>query len=458
MRSLNRYRLYATTTSLCGDCAASVPAKVVLADGKAWLHKRCPEHGFQEELLEEDGDWYASRLAYEKPGTRFAPDTAVHRGCPHDCGLCPDHEQHTCIALLEVTGACNLRCPTCYADAGTGAALPLDTIDRMMDAAIRAEDGEADLLQLSGGEPSTHPEVLAILKHALDRPFRWVMLNTNGIRIAEDEAFADALAALKGRFEIYLQFDGLDDRVHVALRGRPLQAVKERALARLAEREIPVTLVATVVEGVNDGDLGRLVTFGIGARGVRGINLQPVAHVGRDGSRPGRNRLTLSGVLGRIERQTAGMLRRDDFVPLPCDTDRVALTFLYRDGGSFVPVTRHADVKRHLPLLENTLMFDAADVFRNTAQGLIGGHGLCNCLVFLKDFLPLAPLRLGFRQPEEQARFVTENTFRVTVTSFLDRYNFELRAMKKECVHVLTPDGRRIPFSAYNIVHRGRNA
>ena len=456
MRKLRPYRLYSTTVSLCANCLASVPAKVVISDGQVFLHKRCPAHGFQEELLEEDADWYVRRLDFEKPGTEIRPNTAVSpAGCPRDCGLCPDHEQHTCIALLEVTGACDLRCPTCFADAGSGTPLPLSTIDGMLDACLRAEGGQTDVLQVSGGEPTTHPDIVAILQHALDRPFRWVMLNTNGVRIAEDDALVDALAAIKGRLEIYLQFDGLDDRVHRALRGRPLQAIKDRALARLAAREIPVTLVATVAEAVNDDAIGALVTYGIRSPGVRGINLQPVAFVGRTGAPPGPTRLTLSGVLRRIEQQTAGMLLRDDFVPLPCDTDRVALTFLYRQNGQFIPVTRDADIKRHLPLLENTLMFDAADVLRNTATGLLTGQGLCNCLAFLKDFLPLAPIGLGFKPHEDQARFVTANTFRITVTSFLDRFNFELRAMKKECVHVLTPDGRRIPFSAFNILHRG---
>jgi uncharacterized radical SAM superfamily Fe-S cluster-containing enzyme len=279
------------------------------------------------------------------------------------------------------------------------------------------------------------------------------MLNTNGIRIAEDRAFADALAAFKGRFEIYLQFDGLTGRADRALRGRDLRAIRQKALDALAEREIPATLVMTARAGLNDGEIGALVTFGIGQRGVRGVNIQPEAYFGENRYQPGVERLTLSGVLRRIEEQTGGMLQRNDFVPLPCDVDRVAIAYLVRRSGAFVPATRQDAVKRHLPLIENTLMFDTSDVLRKTAQALAGGQW-CSCLSFLRDFLPLAPASLLLKSAEGQARFVTESTFRITVTSFLDRFNFEAHAMKKECVHVITAGGRRVPFSAWNILHR----
>ena len=446
---------HAATTSLCDDCLASVPAKVMLRGGRVYLHKHCLAHGFREDLLEEDAGWYLSRLQFDKPGTPTAPETSVCLGCPRDCGLCPDHDQHTCIGLIEITRACNLRCPACYASssADDGRHLPLADAVARMDALVAAEGGEAQILQVSGGEPTLHPRVLDILAAALDRPIRWVMLNTNGIRIAEDPRFADALGALEGRFEVYLQFDGLDGRAERELRGRDLHETKLRALDALAEREVPVTLVMTAREGVNDGDIGRVVSFGIGRQGVRGVNIQPEAYFGRNGHRPSRDRLTLSGVLRRIEDQSAGMLKRGDFVPLPCDVDRVAIAYLVRRDGAFVPATRQEAIKRHLPLIENTLMFDTSDVLRKTAEALGRGQW-CNCLSFLRDFLPLAPASLVFKSPEGQAEFVTNNTFRITVTSFLDRFNFEARAMKKECVHVITAGGKRVPFSAWNILHR----
>lgn len=454
------YLFHAATVSLCGECLASVAAKVVLRDGRVYLHKQCPTHGFEGELLEEDADWYLSRLQFDKPGTLTPPNTAVREGCPRDCGLCPDHDQHTCIGLLEVTSECNLGCPTCYASATVGEArtqLSLEETIRRMDAFVAAEGGEAQILQVSGGEPTLHPQILAILAAARDRPIRWVMLNTNGIRIADDPDFVDALAGFKGRFEIYLQFDGLTERADRHLRGRDLRATRQKALEALAERGIPATLVMTARHGLNDDEIGAVVTFGIRHRAVRGINIQPEAYFGRNGHRPGPDRLTLSGVLRRIEDQTGGMIGRRDFVPLPCDVDRVAIAYLVRQDGAFVPATRQDAVRRHLPLIDNTLMFDTSDVMRKTAEALSRG-GLCDCLSFLRDFLPLAPASLLLKSQDAQARFVTENTFRITVTSFLDRFNFEAHAMKKECVHVIASGGRRVPFSAWNTLHREAGA
>jgi 7,8-dihydro-6-hydroxymethylpterin dimethyltransferase len=458
MGSPRDYLFHAATAGLCNECLASIPAKSVIRGGRVFLHKRCPAHGFQEELLEEDAAWYLARREFDKPGTQSAVETEARDGCPRDCGLCPDHEQHTCIGLIEITGRCDLACPTCYAAAAeSGADLPPDQVAAMMDAYLAAEGGEAQIVQISGGEPTTHPDVIRILREARARPFRWVMLNTNGLRIAGDPAFADALAQFGDRFEVYLQFDGFEAGAHATLRGRDVRDAKRRAIEALEARGIPVTLVMTAQAGVNDRDIGAAVAFGIGTAGVRGVNIQPVAWFGRQGGTPGPDRLTLTGVLSRIEAQTGGMLRRGDFVPLPCDVDRVAISYMYRQDGAFIPATRQEKVRRHVPLIDNTLMFDTGDVLRKTAQALAAGR-VCDCFGFLRDFLPLAPASLALKTHAAQARFVTENTFRVTVTSFLDRFNFEAGAMKKECVHVITPDGRRIPFSAFNILHRAAGA
>lgn len=448
------YTVHAVTTSLCSICLARVDAKVLLRAGSVYLQKRCPGHGLHEELLEEDAAYWLRRGEYDKPGTLTPPDTATDRGCPYDCGLCPDHEQHTCIGLVEITTACDLGCPVCFASAGTGKPLPLETIRAMLEQYVRAEGGHADVLQVSGGEPTTHPQVLEVLAMAREMGIRYVMLNTNGLRIARDPDFARALGAVKGGFEVYLQFDGLTPSVHQSLRGRDLVDVKSAALANLADAGVPATLVCTVQRGVNDDQLGRIVEFAMRAPAVRGISFQPLAYFGRlDGADPG-GRITLTGVLRRIEEQMAGMLKVSDFVPLPCNVERVAFTIMLRQGGGFVPITRKADVRKYLGALPNTLAFYAQDVIRNAAGSVLCGSGGCDCMRFVKDLLPLASIGLRGLASRDKPQFTTDNVFRISVTSFLDRYNFEMKAMKKECVHVLLPDGRRVPFSSYNVLHR----
>lgn len=444
------------SSSLCKICLGHVPAVVLEQDGRVLLEKRCPQHGLQLELLEEDASWYRRRLEFDKPGTDSLRQTAVREGCPFDCGLCPAHEQHTCIGLVEITGACDLACPSCYASAGAGAPLPLSQVERAMDAFLAAEGGHAEILQISGGEPTTHPELQAILRAARSRPFRYVMLNTNGLRLAHDEQLLDALAALGPGVEVYLQLDGVTPGAARAFRGREVLESKLAAISQLAARSVPVTLVMTAATGVNDDELGRMVLFGLRTPGVRGLNVQPLAWFGRQPGEPGLDRLTLTGVLRRIEAQTGGLLRRDDFVPLPCDVERVAISYLARRGDEFAPVLRDIDARRLVPLIDNTLAFDTGDVIRKAVRGLVTGVGARACCDFLRTFASLGPPGLLLRSRRTQARFVSESTFRISVTSFLDRFCFERRAAQRECVHVVTPDGLRFPFSAYNTIHRDR--
>ncbi|HEX2951088.1 MAG TPA: radical SAM protein [Armatimonadota bacterium] len=448
------YRLHAVTQSLCSFCGQRVQAKVIIEDDAVFLLKSCPQHGEHREILEEDAAYYLRRDQYDKPGTISHTQTTVSHGCPYDCGLCPNHEQHTCIGLLEVTSHCDLHCPVCYAHAADGVPLDLPTIERMLDTYQSSEFGDAEILQISGGEPTTHPQILDIIQLAKAKKIRYIMLNTNGLRLADDPNFAKALAQFRPGFEVYLQFDGFDEATYRALRGRDLFAVKQRAIANLEKAEVPITLVTTVQQGVNDHEIGHIVQFGLSSPWVRGVNFQPMALFGRYPEEDRMNRVTLTGVLRRLEQQTHGMVRISDFIPLPCDVDRVAVTYLYRSGEEFLPITRNARIKEYLPLIENTLAFDAGDVLKKLAGSLVCGQPFCQCLSFLKDFLPVAPIGKNLSLKRGKVHYAIENTFRISVTSFIDRYNFELKAQMKECVHVLTPDGRKIPFSAYNMLHR----
>src|ERR1700730_15278902 len=196
------------TNSLCPKCLKVIQAKIILQNNKVYMLKTCPEHGAMRALISSDAAYYLSQSTYNKPGTlprHF--QTPVEKGCPLDCGLCTDHEQHTCLALVEITEACNLRCPTCFADSDVGRFAPLDEVERMLDTVVENE-GYADVVQFSGGEPTIHPQLFEILEMARKKRIKAMMINTNGVRIARDEEFVRQLSAFKGHFEVYLQFDG----------------------------------------------------------------------------------------------------------------------------------------------------------------------------------------------------------------------------------------------------------
>ena len=226
------YIFYELTRSICPECRRVIDAHVIFRDNKVYMRKRCPEHGNFESLIYGDAQAYTSTTKFNKPGTiPLHYSTEVVNGCPHDCGLCPDHQQHACVGIIEVNTACDMDCPLCFADAGHGYNLTLQEVEDILDHFVETE-GAPEVVQFSGGEPTIHPEIIPMIRAALDRNITNVMLNTNGKRIARDDQFLAELGELKPY--IYFQFDGFEAETYRIIRGEPdLLPIKIRALDRL---------------------------------------------------------------------------------------------------------------------------------------------------------------------------------------------------------------------------------
>jgi len=445
------YKFISSTLGICPSCMKTIPAKIINKNNSIYLLKYCKQHGQQIELLEEDADFYNKRHLYNKPSTPSKTQTKINKGCPFDCGLCPDHEQHTCIGLIEITSACDLKCPICYANAAQNTFISLKKIEEMMDFFQDSESGKAEILQISGGEPTTHPDIIKILELAKSKKFKYLILNTNGLRIANDLNFVKELSQLNGGFEIYLQFDGFDSKTYSHLRGKDLSGIKQKAIENLANYKIPITLVATIEKGVNEHELGKLIEFGIKTKYIRGINFQPIAFFGKmKNTHNIKQRITLTGIINLIEKQTNGMLKKSDFVSLPCNIDRVAITYLYRSKEEFVPITRYLDVKNYLQVIDNTFAFDAEGIMKRAKEN----ESCCDLSGFFKAMTHFITPYFLLKSEKEKIDFVDEKTFRISITSFLDAYNFDMTSIKRECVHIITPDLKRIPFSSYNMLYR----
>lgn len=448
------YIYYEYTNSLCNECLKVIPVKIVFKDNKVYLLKQCLEHGEQLELLEHDIEYFRNKRLYDKAGTIAKTQTEVKKGCPYDCGLCPNHDQHSCINLIEVTNKCNMCCNTCYANSGKGKDLDLTQIKKMIDFGAECENGHGEVLQVSGGEPSLHKDIIEIIKYAREK-YQYVMLNTNGIRIAEDEEFVKELSQFQGGFEIYLQFDTFDDSVYEKIRGRKLLDIKMKAIENLNKYSIPATLVMTIERDLNDKELGKIISFGLDTDCVRGVNIQPVAYFGRkNGNIDRKDRVTLTNVIQLIEEQTKKMIIKDDFVPLPCNVERVSLTYLYNTKKGFLPITRLDNIKKYLPYVNNTFTFKIEDALTNGKDIIFGS--CCNPLRFLKDFKKYVPKDFMSWDVSERSEYVSKNTFRISISSFVDRYNFDIKSMQKECAHIITTDFKRIPFSSYNMIYRDK--
>lgn len=426
-----------------------VPAKIIIEGEAVYYLKRCRDHGVQKTLIADDVDYWRAQKLWLKPGDRpLAAQTRTEAGCPFDCGLCPDHEQHSCLAIVEINSACNLACPVCFADSEDlhGAHLPLATIETMLDVLV-ASEGEPDLVQLSGGEPTLHPQFFEILDAVKRRPIRHVMINTNGIRIAQNPAFVERLASYAPRLEVYLQFDSLYDDALVNLRGARLSRVRRQALQALERVGLSTTLVAVVKRGVNDHEIADIVTHALQWKCVRGVTFQPVQAAGRNEGFDGKaNRMLLTQIRREVAR--AGVFGLEDLIPLPCNPDQICIGFGLRDGGTVTPIT--SLLPRELILQgPNTISYEAYPALREAVVDLLSlATSQCNTEEKLAGLLCCLP----------QALVPTElsyaNSFRVVILQFLDRYNFDLGTVKRSCVHFLTPEGKIIPFDTYNSFYR----
>jgi len=365
------YVFYELTRSICPVCRVAIDAQVLVRDNKVYMRKRCPAHGPFEALVYGDAQLYTSSARFNKPGTiplQFS--TQRDRGCPFDCGLCPDHQQHACLGIIEVNSACDMDCPLCFAQAGAGFSLTLEEVEEILDHLV-ATEGNPEVVQFSGGEPSIHPQIVPMMKAAQERGIANVMLNTNGKRIAADDRFVEQLRQI--RPNIYFQFDGFESETYRILRGEAdILPKKLRALDRLAEIGCAVILVPAIERGVNDHEIGAIVRFGLDHPAVKGINFQPAFHAGRHVAHDPMQRMTNPDILRSIEQQTEGMFRVTDFVPVPCCFPTCnSVTYAYLDEQKNVtPLPRILNVNDYLDYIANRVMPDLGAEIRRALEGL----------------------------------------------------------------------------------------
>jgi len=434
-----------TTRSVCPECLKVVEAEIILRDNRVIMRKSCPAHGRFEALLSSDAAMYLESLPYNKPGTLpLGFSTEVKDGCPLDCGLCPDHQQHTCLALIEVNSHCNLNCPICFADSQPAFNLSMPQVERMLNRFIELEGGP-EVIQFSGGEPSLHPDILQILRLAKKKGIKVIMLNTNGLRIAEDDRFLAGLADI--RPTIYLQFDGFTAQTYERIRGKDLLSIKLNALDRLAQAKIDVVLVPTIEKHVNHDEIGELVKFGIKHPAVRGVSFQTVTHAGRFGEFDPLDRETIPDVIHGIAQQTGGMFVESDFIPVPCchPTCRSA-TYAYVDKGKITPLPRVVPVDKYLDYITNRTFPDVKPEVLKALEGLWSASSVPGAASTVTQ-IRAACCDLPFLS---RADYLKKHVFQIVIQDFADAYTMDLNVLRKCCIGELIPDGRMIPFCAYN--------
>ena len=446
------YTYYDFTISLCAVCLRRVDAKIIFEKEQVFRVKRCPDHGFQKVLIATDIEYYKNIRNYNKPSEiplKF--NTKTHYGCPYDCGLCTDHEQHSCLTVLEITDRCNLTCPTCYAMSSPhyGRHRTVEEVEAMLDIIV-ANEGEPDVVQISGGEPTIHPDFFAILDIAKKKPIRHLMVNTNGIRIAKDAEFVKKLATYQPDFEIYLQFDSFKPEALEHLRGKDLTETRKNALEHLNQYNLSTTLVVTVQKGTNDDEIGKIIEYALQQPCVRGVTFQPVQIAGRiENFDPATDRITLTDVRKKILEQTS-IFQPNDLIPVPCNPDALAMGYALKLNGQVFPMTRYVDPAHLLNNSRNTIVYEQDTELHNQLLKIFStGISVDRVEDNMKQLLCCLP---QIHAPG----LSYNNLFRIIIMRFIDAYDFDVRAIKKSCVHIVHKDGRIIPFETMNLLYRDK--
>ncbi|KIM10777.1 MAG: hypothetical protein KU37_08580 [Sulfuricurvum sp. PC08-66] len=437
---------------LCGNLHRLVDAHIVVKDSNVYLRKFCPTCGESMALISTDAAYYQQCNEYLKaPDLPEAHNTQVLRGCPYDCGVCPQHQNHPCLALFNITNECNMACNICYFSShpGKGNHRSMEDIRAMLATLLRVES-QPDLIQVTGGEPTTHPQILEILRYLKASPVRHLMLNTNGIRIAQEESFVKELKALGGGFEIYLQFDSLRSDVLRDIRGRDTHDIHLAALEILERYNLSTTLVCVIKKGQNDDEIGDIIEFSRRYRCVRGVVFQPVQEAGRIEAQ-GDFRITLSEIRQRVIDDVRNPFTAEDMIPLPCDPHKIGVGYAAKqmvgDYAQLFPVTGQIP-KEMVTTHTGTIAFEQDRAFIKTIIETVSldtamGEAIVSDKIKQKLFCCwpsfLAPSDMGY-----------EHVYRIVIMEFSDSYNFDTTNIKRECNFMIEPN-RAIPFSTYNM-------
>jgi uncharacterized radical SAM superfamily Fe-S cluster-containing enzyme len=431
---------------VCPSCLARVDAHRVRVDDDVYLRKTCPDHGTFQTIVwrgryPDFEGWARPKL----PAYPDRPSTPVDRGCPFDCGMCPDHRQQTCTALLEVTGRCDLRCAFCFADAGV---CPSDdpslAVVESWFRALLDSNGPCNV-QLSGGEPTMRDDLAAVVELGRSMGFEFIQLNTNGLRLAKDPDYVRGLAR-SGLSSVFLQFDGTDDEIQQSMRGRRLLDRKRAAIAACADNDLGVVLVPTLVPGINTDDIGGIIDFALEHfPAVKGVHFQPVSYFGRYPEAPTDDRrFTIPDVIRAIGEQTGGRVTPESITTSGCENALCSLhgNFVVMPDGALRPWTKHQSGACCAPT-------SAAEGAEKT-RGFVADHWSAG-----GAFIPLSSI--GDARMGDWDVFLARketHTFTISGMAFQDAWNLDLDRLRECCIHTVSPDGRIIPFCAYNLTDR----
>lgn len=457
-------REYLTSTqSICGDCGTPISARLFVQDGAIWMEKLCPRHGTQTARVYGDAGAYRSLGRFHKKGLVPLSFATTAGRCPDSCGLCPEHEQHICLPILEITDHCNWNCPICLVTNPGTWHRTRTQVAAILDALIRSE-GQIDVLNLSGGEPTLNPEFKQIVKECAGRKeILRVSVSTNGSVLVRDRELLEFLAA--HRVIVSLQFDGAREEAYLKLRGRRALDDKLRLIELCKQLGVSMSLTATVAAGINESSIPEVADLLFEHEHILSAMFQPAAYMGVAAAlgRP-EQAITIPEVISALTGARHGTVSPADFSPLPCSHPACfSLAFYLKiEDNRYVPVKQMVNADQYLDLIQNRAIFgtDRAsfEVISEAVYELWSGPAALSpdsekALQAVRALIASAAGDGGYSP--QQAFSAGERSIKsIFIHQFMDPDTFDLSRARKCCQVYPQVDGRMIPVCVRNCVGR----
>ncbi|MFA4855426.1 MAG: radical SAM protein [archaeon] len=466
------------TTSLCPECLEVLPATIFAENAKVFIEKKCPKHGYVKELYWGSYKMYkrAEQFAAKGRGVEN-PNIQGPVTCPKTCGLCALHKTNSSLTNIVLTNKCDLNCWYCFFFAEKSGYIYEPTRQQIKEMLQKIRDEKpvpGNAVQLTGGEPTLREDLLDIIGDIKELGFDHIQLNTNGINLALDSKLA-ARVRHAGVNTLYLSFDGVTEKTNPKNHWEI-----PRVLDNCREAGVGIVLVPTIINGVNDHEIGDILRFGFdNIDTVRGINYQPVSLVGQMPKKQrAKYRITIPDVIAKIEEQTNAEITSEDFFPVPTAVPIAQFvehlrnrpqyelsahfacgmaTYVFKDGDKIMPITRFLNVEGFVEFLNE----QGQEMKNGTSKYIVGAKSLFK----FKSLIDTSktPKDLNFTKVlfdvlvrhdyKALAAFHHKSLF-IGMMHFMDLYNYDIQRVQNCAIHYATPSKEQpiVPFCAFNVI------
>ncbi|MGE5430489.1 MAG: radical SAM protein [Syntrophomonadaceae bacterium] len=460
----NNYIYYKTTRSVCPVCHKVIQAKIVFIDNCVYMLKFCSTHGEFKSLISRDRQNYIETLKINKPATYpLKSFKNKFKGCTVDCGLCPEHQQHTCLPIIEITDHCNMKCPLCLASNHSSFHMKPGEFRGIIEGLLEAE-GIVDLINISGGEPTLNPDLLEIIDIARRPEIVNVSLSTNGRIFLKNRDLL--LSLIDKNVFISLQFDGFRPAHYKEMRGEDMLYEKLEILSLLEKYSARTSLVMTVVNGLNAEDIPEVVRYFLEKDFIKSLMFQPVIFVNEIFPYDESKVVTIPDVANKIAAGSDGIIDRSDIVNLPCSHPSCfALTYLLKlKGGGYVPLPKLIDIESYLDTIKNKtipgLEPDSYSLIQDNIYRLWSSSGIYpqteKITKTIKDLICQMG-RLGRNPGAPEVFKIVESSIKsIFIHHFMDAYNFDISRAMKCCNQYALHGKKLVPCCVYNNTLRVR--